>query len=46
MRKAGEKKIKWTKKEELVEVNDYPESFVTEMQQIVAQYFTDKISAK
>lgn len=42
MRKAGEKKVKWTKKEELVEVNNFPETFTSEMQQIVADYFTSK----
>lgn len=42
MKKATQDKVKWTKKEELVEVNDFPEDFIPEMQQIISQYFTTK----
>ncbi len=42
MSKAKEKNVKWVKKEELVQVNDFPESFTSEMQQIVINYFSSK----
>lgn len=42
MANAMSKKVKWTKKEELVEVNDYPEDFTPTMQETLIQYFKTK----
>lgn len=42
IRKAKEKGVLWVKKQELVEVNDYPQEFSAEMQDILIQYFSSK----
>lgn len=42
IKKAKEKGVRWVKKEELVEVNDYPQGFAPEMQDILIQYFSSK----
>lgn len=42
MAKAKEKKVKWGKKPEMVEVNDYPDELVPDIQTIVIDYFTAK----
>lgn len=39
MTKAREKKVRWGKKEEVTTVNDYPEEFLQEMEQIAIDYF-------
>lgn len=39
---AKKKKVKWTKKMEMIEVNDFPKEFVPEMQDILIQYFSSK----
>lgn len=46
MAKAMSKKVKWTKKEELIEVNDYPEEFKEEMIQIAIEHFKNKTTKK
>lgn len=46
MTKAKEQKVRWTKKQELIEVNDYPAEFVSEMQQLLISHFSNKKSAK
>ncbi len=46
MNRARDKKIKWTKKKELIEVNDYPEEFIPEMQQLLVSHFANKKSKK
>lgn len=42
MAKAKERNIKWRKVKELVEVNDYPDELVLDIQSIVIDYFTKK----
>ena len=40
--KAWEEKIRWTKKEEIIQVNDYPPEFEDQMQEMAIQYFKNK----
>lgn len=40
--KAREQKVRWTKVDEVISVNDFPETFIEEMQNTVADYFTSK----
>lgn len=42
MKKAKEDGVLWTKKQELIEVNDFPETFIEKMQDIAIQYFKTK----
>lgn len=42
MSKAKEKKVKWVKKQEMVEVNDFPDDFLPEMQETLIKYFSSK----
>ncbi len=40
-RKAGELKVKFTKVDEIISVNNYPESFIKEMETIVINYLNE-----
>lgn len=44
MTKAKERKVKWTKKEEMIPVNDFPEEFIPEMQDVLISHFANKKS--
>ncbi len=40
--KAKAAKITWAKKEQVIQVNDYPDEFVPTMQQILIEFFKSK----
>lgn len=42
MNKAKESGVRWQKKKELVDVNDFPETFAGQMQETAINYFKSK----
>jgi hypothetical protein len=42
MLRAKQSKVRWTKVEEIAQVNDFPESFADEMREVVEEYLRGK----